>query len=351
MKKKKVSMQDIANAVSMSKYAVSRALSGKSGVTPETRQFIIDAAKQLGYVHPKKTDSGIIGPHDDINRDRHTIAVIMIDERFQSRENPYWGGILDGLQAYAAEKNLGMIVISEAAALKFGSVINPDSLLGMIVIGHLPTDVLFAIKQTNVHIVMVDYEHQMLPCDTVFMSNFDCMRKLVQYLVGLGHQSFMFMGSVAASRSAYDRWWGFLSTLEDCGIKHQQPVELLNAYNFSRLETENFVGRWIKQQKKLQALPTAFVCNNDVLASDLIAILKDNDIGVPEDCSVTGFDDCFYGKNKITTIRSELETMGRRAVDTLIWRMQHPGVPHEKILISGELVIKETTVAPGQFSK
>lgn len=52
--KRKITMQDIADKLGISKNSVSQALSGKSGVSEETRQLIEQTAKELGYVYKSK---------------------------------------------------------------------------------------------------------------------------------------------------------------------------------------------------------------------------------------------------------------------------------------------------------
>ncbi|MCL6459865.1 MAG: helix-turn-helix domain-containing protein, partial [Gorillibacterium sp.] len=47
--KQKVTIQQIADLAGVSKFAVSRALSGKTGVSTTTREMIIKTACQLGY--------------------------------------------------------------------------------------------------------------------------------------------------------------------------------------------------------------------------------------------------------------------------------------------------------------
>ena len=195
-------------------------------------------------------------------------------------------------------------------------------------------------------VVFVDNENPILPCDTLFMNNYDCMRQLTQYLIGLGHRSFIFVGGNTSARSYFDRWRGFLSVLEENSIEYQQPSMLLEAFNSEMTGLNESVIEWVEQQINLGALPTVFVCVNDMLASNIIRILRDSNVTIPKSCSVTGFDDVINGDYGITTVRSEMEALGRRAADVLLWRVRHKSDPFEKILISGDIIIKGSTAAP-----
>ena len=70
--REKVSLETIAREVGLSKYAVSRSLSGKSGVSEETRERIRETAQRLGYIRPVNKDelreiAVVFHDHDPVN--------------------------------------------------------------------------------------------------------------------------------------------------------------------------------------------------------------------------------------------------------------------------------------------
>ena len=93
-------------------------------------------------------------------------------------------------------------------------------------------------------------------------------------------------------------------------------------------------------------LPTAFVCANDSIALYVMTVLMKLGIDVPGQCSITGFDnikDAALASPKLSTVHVNKEALGQRAVDTLLWRIAHPDGPKEKILLAGDLLIREST--------
>lgn len=98
--------------------------------------------------------------------------------------------------------------------------------------------------------------------------------------------------------------------------------------------------------KAREKLPTAFVCANDSLALCVVTALMKHGIRVPEDISVTGFDnidDAALSTPTLSTVNVNKEALGQRAVETLLWRINHPESPKERILLSGDLVFRQST--------
>src|SRR5579875_1216802 len=110
---KKVTMQQIAERAGVSKYAVSKALSGQSGVSEETRERIVKIATQLGYF---LQDNGVtkskVGDAKEKRR-AQTVVVLLPNVRMQTRASSFWGRIVDGVTAALADKGFGSILVTE----------------------------------------------------------------------------------------------------------------------------------------------------------------------------------------------------------------------------------------------
>ncbi|MCQ6559241.1 LacI family DNA-binding transcriptional regulator [Paenibacillus mendelii] len=346
---RKVTLQSIADSVGFSKFAVSRALAGKSGVTPDTRDKIIEAATKLGYFnqlsksHKAKTKDREIQSSAPAKR---VIAVVIPNLRDQTKDNPYWGKILEGITESIEKAELNMILITEQLSDHLFSAINQEGLLGYICVGFIPTQIVLEINNLGLPFVLVDHEDPFIPSDSIFMNNFDCTRQLTSYLIGLGHRNLQFVGDISIIRSYYDRWKGYSAALEDNGIASNQHPDLLKLFDMQPEKVrEAALSQFIALQSK-NALPTAFVCINDHMADVVIETLQVMGLQVPRDCSVTGFDDLDAHSFGITTVLSAKNALGRRAVEMLQRRSEQPAADYEKILFAGKMIIKKTTSAP-----
>lgn len=346
---KKVTMQQIADYLGVSKFVVSKALSGKGGVNEVTKERVIEAASQLGYfaqnnayvkkgiqVQPPRTDGG-----------KQTVIVLMPEIRFQTKDSLYWGKILEGISQALEEKALSMVIISEQRLDNFTSVLNPSGILGLIGVGQISTPLLLEVHRIGLPMVLVDHEDPLIPTDTVFANNVDSIFRLTKHLIGLGHRKLQFIGSIGFSRSFRDRWHGFRGALEESGLE-TQPLEdpMLELPGVEGGNFRDAFKNWVQQKrKKAETFPSALVCANDSIALTASEVLQNLNFRIPEDLSVTGFDnieDAYKGTPPLTTVHVPKEMMGKRAVEKLIHRIGNPNDPVEKILLATEMVYRDS---------
>ena len=96
---------------------------------------------------------------------------------------------------------------------------------------------------------------------------------------------------------------------------------------------------------KIQLYPDSAQTKFRELRSLIFEVAKENDIEVPGDLSVVGFDDnprCVVGDLALTTVRQPLEKMVFAAVDMLKRRINNEDMPSEKTVIDSELIIRDT---------
>ncbi|WP_276355855.1 substrate-binding domain-containing protein [Cohnella caldifontis] len=345
---KKITMQQIADHVGVSKFAVSKALSGKSGVSPDTREKIIQAATQLGYFAQKrnKPAAGRGSAGKSAPGARQTIVVLIPNVRFQTRQSAYWGRIIDGIAGALEEHRLGMMIVTEQATDQLAQLINPEAVLGLIGVGLISGQQLLEIRGLGIPFVLVDHEDPLIPSDTLFMNNYECERRVTNYLIGQGHRRFQFVGNIRFSRSFHDRWLGFRSMLEEQGIPLDQHPKLLEFEAMNGSEMTDTLEPVLRGLAERDELPTAFLCANDAIAICVMSALANMGIDVPGRVSVAGFDnidDAALQAPTLSTVHVNKEALGRRAVGTLLWRIDNPDDPKEKILLAGDLVLRQST--------
>lgn len=350
---KKVTMQKIADHLGVSKFVVSKSLSGKGGVNEATKERVIQAASQLGYFTQKNAYvQGIkrMPPTGEGDRNKQSVLVLMPNIRSQTQDSLYWGKIVDGIALALDNEGLGMVIISEHRADNFVNVLNPNGILGLVGVGQISTSLLLEVHRIGLPMVLIDHEDPLIPSDTVFANNVDAMARLTNHLMGIGHSQLHFIGNNRFSRSFRDRWLGFRSALEETGLKSsiEDDTSLFLETDEENLDREGF-RNWIVKRKKTKTLPTAVVCANDKTALSVCDILKEEGLNIPADITVTGFDnieDASRGIPPLTTVHVPKEAMGRAAVDKLLNRIHNPSTPLEKILIAADIVHRDSVDGP-----
>lgn len=329
----KVTLQEIADAAGVSKFAVSRALSGKPGVSEETRALLVKLAAQMGYFRSHPIMTGVEPRDTDAREWSGTVLVLFPNIRHQNRESRYWGPVFEGISERLNRKGLDMITLTEPSTDDMFSLLNPEAIKGIITVGTISTTLLLNIYRMGIPVVMVDHWDSAFLSDAVFTDNRTCMNELMKDLLCRGYAHFQFVGHIDDAHSFYERWEAFRSALEMSGVELRQNKALI--YGGAQALAE--------EMDKLpeDELPEVFVCANDVTASQVVEVLKGKGIDVPRRCGVTGFDDTNDQMPIYATVRVDKELLGMRAVDQLLWRIMNPSSPVEKKLLHADLLIRE----------
>lgn len=347
-------MQHIADHLGVSKFVVSKALSGKGGVNEITKDRVIQAASQLGYFNQKNAYM----KHGALPRtsapapgsSRQSVIVLMPNNRFQTKESLYWGKILEGIDRELESLGIGMMTISESRAEDLSHILNPEGILGLIGVGSMESSLLLEVHRLGIPMVLVDHEDALIPTDTVFANNSDSVMRLCQYLIELGHKHLHFIGDISFSRSFRDRWLGYREALEGNGLTVPGIDDpMLQPITVEIGQYTSFFKEWVSERIKANTLPTAMICANDAIALNMLMALEQTGIEVPAQVSITGFDNIdnvLRTSPPLTTIHVPKEAMGQRAVRKLMERIERPDQILEKVLVSAELVHRESTREP-----
>lgn len=336
---RKVTMQTIAEHLGISRFAVSRALSGGEGVSAETRRRVIEAAERLGYVPP-----GTQRSRDHFRK--RNILFMVEQERF--KDQYFWPRVIAGVESAARQRKLNVMLATVTEEQEARGIL-PVALLersvdGALVIGEFSPSYLKILREQEQPVVLVDIDGSDHGLDAVMTSDRGGSILAVRHLASLGHQVIGFIGDLTYASSFRRRYQGFLEAAEEAGLAHTGTCILEQAENhfFEPGELRTAVER-------LATMPTAFLCANDRVALALIAVLQMRGLKVPEDVSVVGFDNIELAETNLpglTTIHVHKERMGSRAVEMLAWRLGDPEAPKETVAIETKLVVRESTSPP-----
>lgn len=147
------------------------------------------------------------------------------------------------------------------------------------------------------------------------------------------------MGNIHSTSSIQDRYLGYAKSLIENNIR------LSDYFLISDRDTET--GELI-QPELPTVMPTAFVCNCDEVAAKLITQLNRSGYRVPEDISVTGFDNSVYSSistPNITTFEVNTEQMASIAVDELLSKIKTPNKETGMIQVKGKIVYKDSVAS------
>ncbi|MNO41356.1 putative HTH-type transcriptional repressor ExuR [compost metagenome] len=334
-RKKKVSMQDIADELQVSKNAVSLALQNKKGVSDELRLQIINAAKHMGYGQFAEKDSPIAN------------ILVIVPERIMSYQDndhfQFFHDMIWGLEKSIRKKGLNAVISPIDREMEEGlilpGVFKDIPYHGVIMFGIIDKDYARLIWEMDTPLVILDSYYRDLSCPVVTSSNIEGACEAVSLLIAKGHHDIGFIGPTNLTTSHEERWFGYLLAMQN----HWIEVDNRYCLKFSRGFSDT--GREISQfLDGLEKMPTAFFCGNDRIAYILSELLKERGLSVPDDVSIAGFDDLHYVDEaglKMTTMRVEKEKMCDAAADLILQQTDRCRAA-VRVFIPPTLVVRES---------
>lgn len=338
---KKITMADIALELDLSINAVSLALNDRAGVSEDTRRKILNKAEELGYLELNKKYAATYS-----NRN----ICILLEHRFFS-DMHFYGKVLLGLESEAKDAGYDVLIHSfERHSQETPGCVEKGKVSGIVIIGKIEDAFLIKLKKYRIPIVLIDWISLEESMDCVITDNKLGNFKMTKYLIDQGFQKIGFVGEFAYSPSVRERFWGFQEALQVyMGMDFEKSMEYIKRYSMLN-EIEKYVMHNDSKAlaegfQTIPEVPEALMCSNDRAAILMCKALEGLGYKVPQDISVVGFDDielCKMVTPRITTVHVNKELMGKRGMQKLIYRLEHPEDKIEKIIMDVRIVERDS---------
>lgn len=331
MVRKSITMKDIAEKLEVSIVTVSKALSDKDGVGDELKEKIKQLAIAMGYRYNAVAKSMKEGLTYNIG--------IIVPERFIGRQQSFYLSfhthISQALESHGYYGILQILSPDDEERLILPRFYSEKRVDGMIVLGQISKPYIEALQNLETPIVFLDFYEEHSNIGSVITDSFYAAYELTNHIIKCGHEKIAFVGTIYATSSIQDRFLGYYKSL----IEHRIPLNQAYILN-DRNEQGDFIEIELPEN-----MPTAFVCNNDEIAYNLIIKLKKLGFKVPDDVSVAGFDNDIYAtisSPQITTVQVDMEEMSRVAIKILINKINKSVKEYGRLLVKGKLVIRDS---------
>ena len=322
-----VTMRDIANKLGVSSVTVSKALNDKDGVSEELKEKIKILADEMGYrfnTHAKSIKDGL----------SYNLGIV-IPERFTGKTQSFYlqfyqmlTRILDGYHYSGILYILGQ---EDEDQLVLPRIYSEKKVDGFIILGQIGNEYVKEIQKIDSPVIFLDFYTDQNEIDSVLTDNFFGGFEITNYLIENGHEKVAYVGNIYATSSIQDRFLGYYKSL----LEHR--IELRQDYIINDRDER---GRYIDISFP-EDMPTAFVCNNDEIAYNLINNLQKNGYQVPGDCSVVGFDNSIYAaltEPLLTTVEVNIKEMSKTAVKIIMEKLHNPNEKYGRTLINGRII-------------
>ena len=338
----KPTMKDIADIHGVSINAVSLALNNKPGVSEEMRLKILRTADDLGYLDEREK---YLRTYEKTN------LCVMMQDRY-SKDMNFYGIILYAVVEEAKRNGYDVSMnFFDDNQMEVPKMVVERRGSGIIIIGKISDSNIDTLQKYKIPIVLADHASLVKNIDSVLTDNKLGGFIVVKYLLQKGFEKIGFFGELSYSLSIKERFWGYQEALRTLGPAElkEHLTEYTEKYSiFDGIESavlNNYNKQIIELVKNKEHLPEVFVCSNDKAALALMMALQVLGYTVPDDVSIVGFDNidmCEKIRPKLTTINVNKEIMGKRAVQRLIYRLNHMDALSENTVIGVNLVERET---------
>jgi LacI family repressor for deo operon, udp, cdd, tsx, nupC, and nupG len=337
MKRKNVTIEEIAKAANVSTATISRIINNKGNVTKETRNHVIDVMNQMEYkphnLHP------LSDPESRI------ILVCVPDFR-----NPFYNQVIDGIQKAAHEEKYNVLLLQSSDYYSriedFAEVFKEQSIAGIIILSSVPESDSELLNDLSLRcpVVMCSEYAENYGVSFVSINDVSSSEKAVSYLISTGCRKIGLLNSLTKFKYARHREKGYRQALTQCGLDcNENWIAHISSISY---DVAYSTAMHILQ---LPNRPDALFCCSDVYGIATVNAAKVLGLRVPEDLSVIGFDNVDIARMShpaLTTIAQPMLQMGYQSCSLLIEKIQSPDTPDRQIILNTELIIRNSTKLP-----
>lgn len=333
-----LTIYDISKLAGVSIATVSRVLNGSQNVRSSTREKVLSIIESNGYtpnafargmgLHSIRTIGILCADSSDIFLAK---AVYYLEQELQAK----------GYEALLCCTGYDFNVKSKYLSLILSKKVDAVILVGSNFIGHTEQDNLYikeAAMQVPVMLLNASYD-----CDNVYSTlcdDYDTTKQTTLSIIQAGIKDILYLYS-SDSFSGLKKRQGFIDALAQAGIEKKD--ELIYRYNGDIYDTDN-VSSIIEKIAKKQKF-NGIIASEDALAVGGIKYAARNDISIPKDLSIIGYNNsilCSCSTPSLTSIDNKLETQTHQLIQTLMGVLNGKEMP-KKSIFSGSIVKRDST--------
>lgn len=336
MSRRTVTIRQIAKEAAVSPTTVSRVVNGDySSVSESTKQRILEIVEQHSYQPSRRekaqerTLQGVIG------------VVLPSTE-------PFFIDVAVALQNALDEVSLEMNIRCSRDEFQVEKE-NIERLLRAGVAGILymstarsPSDCYGQLNEGNVPYVVLDsYLQEYNVPAAVFVDGGKGMYDVTKYLIANGHRSIAYLSGISYETFSHNRYQGYSRALLEEGIAVDPAIIQFGSFTFSSGQVcmRNLLegGREI----------TAVICENDLIAAGALDVVINSGRRVPDDISLTGFDNSLIAQvttPKLTSVEQPLGDIARTAVGLLVAQINKEKFENKIVAFAPRIIVRDSVL-------
>lgn len=327
-------LKDIAEATGFSINTVSRVMRSDPRISERTSRLIREKANELGYI-PNTVAASMRSNQSKM------IGVISADSA-----NPFFSEVVRGIEEAAVKAGYHILLASTEESLKKEMELvhmfltrKVDGIIAMPVFDN-STPHLDLYKSLKVPFVFPGRRLESLEAHSILHDDLDGQCKVIEHLLSQGHQHILYIAGPKKVSNTFDRLAGFRRAYENAGVSIDGDYIVEASGHIED-------GYYLTNQALNRGLGfTAVACFNDMLAMGVLKSLYENNLRVPHDIEVFGFDNLYmsqFMQPSLSTVDVPKFRLGYVAMETLLSHLQDPKKEYASQSFPTRLVFRETT--------
>ncbi len=343
MKAQKVTIADVAKRAGVSKGLVSFALNDRPGVSPETRSRILAVAGDLGW-RPSLRARSLS------TRRSFALGLVVARNPEVLGSDPFFPSFIAGVESILSDRGqalvLSVVPSAEAEFLSYRQLVADCRVDGVFLTDLRHDDPRIPLlTELGLPAVTLGRPEGPSPFPAVSIDDTPGIAESVTYLAQLGHRRIAHIAGSSAMLHGSRRRDAFEAALRRAGLPLGQTIET----DFSVAAGSDATRRLLTQEDA----PTAIVYANDPMAIAGLGVAHELGIRVPDELSITGFDDIDFSRYvypPLTTVSATPVVWGRAAATTLLTLIE-TGAAEDVDLPAARLIIRGSAAAPAHTRK
>ncbi|AJS58905.1 LacI family DNA-binding transcriptional regulator [Paenibacillus sp. IHBB 10380] len=326
---------DIAKKTGYSPTTVSKVFNNYTDVRERTRQAILQAAKELGYLpnaHARTLTT----------KKSWTIGVLFVESSGMGMQHPFFSAVIESFKQVAVSKGYALMFISKDVGGKQSGYLENCKIRGVdgvvVILSDYEDPYFKELLDSDIPCVILDYDTSQ--AHTVYSDNIEGSLLAVKYLHSLGHRRIAHISGGMNTFAGSNRVQGYELAMTSLNLEKKECYIVHSGY----YSIESGYAAMM-ELLDLQDRPTAVFVAGDHLALGAIRAAKERGLNIPNDLSIVGFDNIElsqYITPALTTIAQDTVLMGSEAADMLIRSIDDPTLDLESLLVPVKLVVRDS---------
>ena len=338
---KKKTIYDLASELNIAPSTISKALNNKKGVNLETRNRIVEYAKENGYV-ANPTARALKSKHN------YTIGILYSELSNVGFGHPFFSMILQYSKEYLENHGYDLIFINSKSNdyQTYSDFCITRNIAGVLIASISAQDQMLnqLCKEPDIKVVATDYINDDVL--TVLSDNKQAITDLVDYFKKCNYKNVGIICTLQEIYSFKERYDLFLEICKENNINvNKDNIIYVDGFEFED------AYRDINLHLKSHKAPEALFALSDIFAVAAIRALTNNNYKIPQDCAIVGFDDielARYVTPSLSTIRQDCKKIGQKAARLLLDQLEGKVIDEKIARIKTKLVIRDSSKKVGE---